>query len=203
MTIQDQYIETIRQTQETWADAVKSFTKDAQRTFEKASPLFSYVDPSKSIETLREAQETWADAVKSFTNDAQRAFEQPSPLFSYVDPSKSIDQVFDFWEKSLEAQRTVAKQLVGVSISAGEKVREQVESVSALVRQNADSVGQALREQADSVTAAFQSAAVSVSEQTYANLNKAELQDELGARDLPKTGNVDELRARLVADDLK
>ena len=33
MTIQDQYIETFRQTQETWADVVKSFTNDAQRTF--------------------------------------------------------------------------------------------------------------------------------------------------------------------------
>jgi len=155
------------------------------------------------IETFRQTQETWADAVKSFTNDAQRAFEQPSPVFSYVDPNKSIDQVFDFWEKSLEAQRTVAKQLVGASISAGEKVREQVESVSALVRQNADSVGQALREQADSVTATFKSAAAAVSEQTYQNLNKAELQEELGARNLSKTGTVDELRERLVADDLK
>ena len=155
------------------------------------------------IETFRQTQETWADAVKSFTNDAQRTFGQPSPLFSYVDPNKTIDQVFDFWEQSLEAQRTVAKQLVGASISAGEKVREQVESVSALVRQNADSVGQALREQAESVTATFQSAAAAVSEQTYHNLTKAELQEELGARDLPKTGNVDELRERLVADDLK
>ena len=155
------------------------------------------------IETFRQTQETWADAVKSFTNDAQRAFEQPSPVFSYVDPNKTIDQVFDFWEKSLEAQRTLAKQLVGASISAGEKVREQVESVSALVRQNADSVGQALREQADSVTAAFKSAAAAASEQTYQNLNKAELQEELGARNLPKNGTVDELRERLVADDLK
>jgi len=158
------------------------------------------------IETFRQTQETWADAVKSFTNDAQRAFEQPSPVFSYVDPNKTIDQVFDFWEKSLEAQRTVAKQLVGASISAGEKVREQVELVSALVRQNADSVGQALREQADSVTATFQSAADAVRDQaakSYDDLTKAELQDELGARNLPKTGNVDELRERLVADDLK
>ena len=38
---------------------------------------------------------------------------------------------------------------------------------------------------------------------TYDDLNKAELQEELGARNLPKTGNVDELRERLVADDLK
>ena len=117
------------------------------------------------IETFRQTQETWADVVKTFTDDAQRAFEQPAPVFSYVDPNKTIDQVFDFWGKSLEAQRTVTKQLVGASISAGEKVREQVESVSALVRQNADSMNQAFREQADSVTASFQSAADAVRDQ--------------------------------------
>ena len=78
--------------------------------------------------------------------------------------------------------------------------------MSALVRQNADSFGEALREQADAVTATLQSAAASVREQaakTYDDLNKAELQDELAARDLPKTGTVEELRERLVADDLK
>jgi len=158
------------------------------------------------IETFRQTQETWADVVKSFTTDAQWTFGQPSPLFTYLDPNKAIDQVFDFWEKSLEAQRTVAKQLVGATISAGEKVREQVESVSAVARQNADSFGQALREQADAVTESFQSAADAVREQaakTYDDLTKAELQDELGARNLPKTGNVDELRERLVADDVK
>jgi hypothetical protein len=165
----------------------------------------------KYIETFRQTQETWADVVKSFTNDTPWTFGQPSPLFSsYIDPTKAIDQAFDFWEKSLEAQRTIVKQLVGATISAGEKVREQVESVSALARQNADSFSQALREQADTVTSTLQSAADSVREQaadqaakTYDDLNKAELQDELGARNLPKTGNVDELRTRLVADDLK
>ncbi len=147
------------------------------------------------IETFRQTQETWADLAKSFTNDAQRTFGQPSPLFTFVDPNKTIDQVFDFWEKSLEAQRTVAKQLVGASISAGEKVREQAESVSA-----------AMRQQAETVTATLQSAADAVRVQaakSYDDLTKAELQDELGARDLPKTGNVDDLRERLVADDLK
>ena len=147
------------------------------------------------IETFRQTQETWAETVKSFTYDFQRTFGQPTKLFGYVDPNETIDQVFDFWEKSLEVQRDIAKQLVGASISAGEKVREQAESV-----------GAAMRRQADTVTSTLQSAADAVRVRTgklYDDLTKAELQDELGARDLPKTGNVDELRERLVADDLK
>ena len=158
------------------------------------------------IESFRQSQEAWADVVKSFTADSPWTFGQPSPLFSYLDPNKAIDQVFDFWEKSLESQRTVAKQLVSATISAGEKAREQFESASAVVRQNAETVGEALREQADSVTSTLQSAAASVRDQvakSYDDLTKAELQEELGARNLPKTGNVDELRERLVADDLK
>jgi len=147
------------------------------------------------IETFRQTQETWAETVKSFTNDVQRTFAQPTKFFSYVDPNETIDQVFDFWEKSLEVQRDLAKQLVGASISAGEKVREQAESV-----------GAAMRQQADTFTATLQSAADAVrvrAGKSYDDLTKAELQDELGARNLPKTGNVDELRERLVADDLK
>jgi hypothetical protein len=147
------------------------------------------------LETFRQTQETWADVMRSFTNDMQRTFGQPSKLFGYVDPNEAIDQVFDFWEKSLEVQRDWAKQFVGASIYAGEKVREQAESV-----------GTALREQADNVSATLQSAADAARAQaakSYDSLTKAELQEELGARDLPKTGTVDELRERLVADDKK
>ena len=147
------------------------------------------------IETFRQTQETWADVMQSYTTNVQRSFGQPSTLFGFFDPIETIDQVFDFWEKSLEVQRDVAKQLVGATISAGEKVREQAESVGAAVRQ-----------QADSVTANLESAAAAVRVQaakTYDDLTKAELQEELAARDLSKTGTVDELRERLVADDLK
>jgi len=147
------------------------------------------------IETFRQTQETWADVVKSFADDVQRTFGQPSTFFGAVDPNETIDQVFDFWEKSLEVQRDIAKKFVGATITAGEKVREQAESVGAAVRQ-----------QAETVTATLQSAADAArvrAAKTYDDLTKAELQEELGARDLPKTGNVDELRERLVADDLK
>ena len=144
------------------------------------------------FEIFRQTQETWADVVKSFTNDVQRSFGQRSSLFGFVDPNETIDQVFDFWEKNLELQRIVTKQLVGATISAGAKVGEQ-----------AKTVGEAVRQQADSVSATLQSAAARVkTAKTYDDLTKAELQEELAARDLSKSGTVDELRARLVADDL-
>ena len=39
-------------------------------------------------------------------------------------------------------------------------------------------------------------------EERYRDMTKAELSDELAKRELPRTGTVDELRARLVGDDL-
>jgi hypothetical protein len=37
----------------------------------------------------------------------------------------------------------------------------------------------------------------------YEHMTKVELSEELAARDLPKTGNVDELRDRLIENDLQ
>ena len=96
--------------------------------------------------------------------------------------------------------------LADVSNGDGAVCAEFLLSLGAAVRHQADTVGAALRNQADSVAATMQSAADAVRDQaakSYDDLTKAELQDELGSRDLPKTGNVDELRERLVADDLK
>jgi len=151
------------------------------------------------LDSFRQTQENWAGVVEYFTKDLQRTFEQPFNPFAVVDPNETIDQIFDFWGKSLEVQRDVVKQLVGTSLAATEKVREQVESAGAAAREQADSVNDALRKQATATTEAFREQTA----KTYDALTKDELQDELAARNLPKTGNVDELRERLVADDLK
>jgi len=162
------------------------------------------------LDSFRQTQETWAGVVEYFTKDLQRTFEQPFNPFAVIDPNETIDQIFDFWEKSLEVQRDVVKQMVSTTLAATEKVREQVETASAAVREQVEHAGVAAREQADSVNEALRKQATATTDafreqtaKTYDALTKAELQDELASRDLPKTGNVDELRERLVADDLK
>ena len=160
--------------------------------------------------TVKQTQDAWVGIVESLTGNLQSfgtvpGFGKQSP-FAVVDPNEAIDQVFDFWEKTLEAQREVAKQLVGVTVAAGERVRTQAEQLGSVVREQAETVTSAAFEQAQAVRE--QAAAVRKAERAevaaqYEDLTKAELQDELASRELPKTGNVDELRARLVADDLK
>lgn len=178
------------------------------------------------IGTVRQTQQAWTGIVESLTENLQ-SFGKQSP-FPTVDPTEAIDQVFDFWEKTLETQREVAKQLVGATVAAGERVRTQAEEFGSVVREQAEQVTGAVREQAEQVTGAAREQAKAAREQAeaaekaeraqaaaarraereqvkarYEDLTKVELQDQLDGRDLPKTGNVDELRARLVADDLK
>ena len=171
--------------------------------------------------TVRQAQETMASMMESFASNTQKAFGQPVGPFGTADPTAGIDQVFDFLGKTLEVQRDFAKKLAGVTASVGETVREQATSVGEAVREQATSAGELVREQAisagelarehtDSVQRAAQEqadtlkrAAQERAAKKYEQLTKVELADELDRRDLPKTGNVDELRARLIEDDRK
>jgi hypothetical protein len=147
-------------------------------------------------DTVRQAQQSWSGVVQSAADNVQKAFAQPTP-FTTIDPSEAIDQVFDFWEKTLEVQRDFAKQLAGASIAVGERVRAQAETVREGVREQAESTKRVVREQAESSREAAHEQAA----QKYEQMTKAELQEELASRDLSKTGNVDELRERLIADD--
>lgn len=140
------------------------------------------------INTVRQARETGTDVFESFTKDLQKAFGQPGSSLGFMDANAFVDQVFDFWEKTLEVQRDFAKKFVSVTSEVSETFRGQIESVGETVRDQVESTKQAVREQAD---------------KKYDELTKVELQDLLASRDLPKTGNVDELRERLVEDDQK
>ena len=148
--------------------------------------------------SIRQTQEAWAEVVESLTGNLQ-TFAKPENPFAIVDPVEAVDQVFDFWEKTLEAQREVATQLIRASVAAGEKLRTQAESVGSAVREQTETAVRAVREQTET---AREAARDEVSER-YETLTKVELQDELASRGLPKSGNVDELRARLLEDDVK
>ena len=112
--------------------------------------------------------------------------------------------------------------------SAGEVVRERADSVGGLVRGKADTIEQAAREQsvkaakasrkqAEQAERADQERAQEARElerersrqahqrarERYQGMTKAELSDLLAKRDLPKSGNVDELVERLLESDNK
>lgn len=150
------------------------------------------------VSTVRQAQDTWANVVEAVTDNMPKALPHSASPFG-IDPNAAIDQLFDFWEKTLEVQREFAKQLAGVTVSVGERVRTQAESVAAAVHEQGELTKRAVREQAESA----QDAARERAAKKYEELTKAELQEQLASRDLPRTGNVEELRQRLIEDDQK
>ena len=151
----------------------------------------------QSANTVRQTQTTWTGIVESLT-DTTKAFRFNAPVQT-VDPSDAIDQIFDFWAKTLEAEREVFKQIADASVAVTEQFRSQAEKVGSAVREQADTAQHAVREQADSLQRKERDQVIS----KYEDLTKPELQDELASRDLPKAGSAAELRNRLVADALK
>jgi hypothetical protein len=81
-------------------------------------------------ENLRQAQEAWVKAVESWTSSVQNAFSQTSgdSQLQAVDPNTFIDQYFDLAQKTLDAQREVAKNMAKASQSMGQALRKQAES---------------------------------------------------------------------------
>jgi hypothetical protein len=150
------------------------------------------------ISAFRQAQEAWAGAVASLTEDVQSLAKSATPTGT-IDPSAAIDQVFDFWSTTLESQRLILKQIVGASVTASERVREGVQQAGSAAREQSETAKDEARKQAQAAKRAERQRVVA----KYKDMNKTELQDELSARNLAKTGTVDELRERLVAEDLK
>jgi hypothetical protein len=166
--------------------------------------------------TLRQTQDAWISAAESWTQNLQRFAPQTLVApFGVGDATAVIDQFFDFTERLLDVNREYAKNLAGAVTAFGGAVRQHVDSVGEVVRGQAQATTdiakeqveraeQEEREQARQAKRAEQEQARQAKQaarERYEGWTKAELAEELGNRDLPKTGTVDELRERLVEAD--
>jgi hypothetical protein len=81
-------------------------------------------------ENLQKTQEAWVKAVEAWTSGVQNAFSQTAGegAFGSVDPNAFIDQYFDLAQKTLDAQREVAKNMAKATQSVGQNLRKQAES---------------------------------------------------------------------------
>ena len=139
-----------------------------------------------------------------------------------------VERYFEFVQRNVDISRDLTikwAETVGTvsgvarerAESVGGLVREQAETARGFVHEQADKAEQAAHEQAEKAEQAKQELAREArraereqarkahekARQRYEGLTKAELSDLLGQRDLPKTGNVDELVERLVEADSK
>ena len=164
--------------------------------------------------------DVWTEGARTVTG---RLFGLPQ-----VDLVPAVERYFDLVQRTVDINRRLAVRWAEAAGTLSGVVREKAESAGDVVREKAEAAGDIAREQAENAERAAreQAAKAEQAEQElarqarqaereharqaharararYEGLTKAELSDLLAKRDLPKTGNIDELIERLVEADSK
>lgn len=176
---------------------------------------------SRASGVAERAADRWEKGTKELA-------ERLPVLVPRVNLVPAVERYFDFVQWVVDMNRGIAvrgARAVGAvsgaarnqAESAGEAVRERAEAASGAVRERAESFERAAEEQAAKAERAREERAREArrierqeakqahekARARYEGMTKAELSDLLAQRDLPKSGNVDELVERLVEADGK
>ena len=168
------------------------------------------------------------DKTADFWTQGARTLTNWIPGLPHIDLIPAVERYFDLVQRTVGINRHLTVEWVEVAGTLSGMVREQAESAGNLVREQAESAGDIVREKAESAerTAREQAGkaeqagkelarearkaereqarqAHDAARERYEGRTKAELSDLLAERELPKSGNVDELVERLVEADSK
>ena len=138
-------------------------------------------------------------------------------LLPQVDLVPAVERYFDFVQRAVTVNRSIAVEWAQAVSALSGAARERAASASEAVRERAESFERAASEQAEKAEKAQEELAREArrierqnareahekARARYQGMTKAELSDLLARRDLPKTGNVDDLVERLVEADGK
>jgi glutamine synthetase type III len=156
----------------------------------------------------RTAVEKTADL---WTQRARTLAERFSGL-PQIDLVPAVERYFDFVQHTVELNRDLAVKWAQAASALPSVVREQAESAGKIAADKAATAEQAAHEHAERATHELAREARKIereqarkaqamARQRYEGLTKAELSDLLAERDLPKSGNTDQLIDRLVEAD--
>ena len=167
-----------------------------------------------------QAREATEKSVEAFRNGAKSFTEQLDAVkLPTVDLTKSVTRYFEYVQKAVDLNRDLTTTWAEMVTSLAGSVREQAEKVGHVVEEQtgnisdltvkqAEKAEQAAKDQADTVEQAkraqvdeIEEANAAAAREPYDGLTKAELGDLLTERGLPRTGNLDDLIARLVSAD--
>ena len=165
---------------------------------------------SQSASTAEKIADFW-------TQGSQRLSDYMLPGLPQVDLVPVVERYFEFVQRTVDISRDLTLKWAEAAGTLSGAVREQAESVGGLVRGQAESARDFMHEQAGQAQQAEKELAREARQaereqarhardkarERYEGLTKAELSDRLDQRNLPKTGNVDELVERLVEADSK
>jgi SAP domain len=149
------------------------------------------------------------DKTTRFWTQGARTLTGWLPGLPQADLIPAVERYFDFVQRTVDINRRLTVKWAEAVGTLSAVARDQAESAGAVVRERAESVGQAARDQAEKAEQELAREARKAereqarrahdkARQRYEGMTKAELSDLLAERDLPKSGNVDELIERLV-----
>ena len=165
------------------------------------------------------------DKTADFWTRSARTVADGLPGLPQIDLVPAVESYFDLVQRTVDLNRRLAVRWAEAAGALSGVVRDKAESAGDVVREKAEAAGNVAREQAE--RAAHEQAAKAEhaekelarqarhadreqarqahdrARQRYEGLTKAELSDLLAKRELPKTGNIDELIERLVEADSK
>jgi hypothetical protein len=165
---------------------------------------------SQPAGTVEKIADVWAQGTQKLT-------DRMIPGVPQVDLVPLVERYFELVQRTVDISRDLTIRWAEAAGTLSGTLREQAESARDYVHEQAGQAEKAAREQADQAEQARQELAREArkaereqarrahdqARERYEGLTKAELSDQLGQRDLPKTGNVDELVERLVEADSK
>jgi hypothetical protein len=173
---------------------------------------------SQSASTVEKIADFWMQGSRKLTDRMPAGLPQ-------VDLVPVVERYFEFVQRTVDISHDLTLKWAEAAGMLSGAVREQADSVGGLVREQAGSARDFVHEQAGKAEQAAREQAEQAEQELarearkaeraqarhahemarvrYEGLTKAELSDLLGQRDLPKTGNVDELVERLVEADSK
>jgi hypothetical protein len=168
------------------------------------------------------------DKAADFWTQGARTLTDWLPGLPQIDLIPAVERYFDFVQRTVDINRRLTVQWAEAAGTLSGMVREQAESAGNLVREQAESSGDIVREKAESAerTAREQADKAEQAEKElarearateraqarqahgaargrYEGRTKGELGDLLAERELPRSGNIDELIERLVEADSK
>ncbi len=151
---------------------------------------------SQSASTVEKIADFWTQGSQKLTDYMPAALPQ-------VDLVPIVERYFEFVQRTVDISRDLTIKWAESAGMLSGAVREQAESVGGLVREQAEQAEKELTREARKAEREQGRHDHDKARERYEGLTKAELSDQLGQRDLPKTGNVDELVERLVEADSK
>jgi hypothetical protein len=164
---------------------------------------------------VRQAQAAWSEVADGWYQPTKALLQSvPTSGYGFLNPTQAFAQASRLGQRLAEVNLEYAQDLAGAVrkhlTGLASVLKDEIATTAQVTTDRVEKFEEAAADQADEIERAERAAvrharkaAREAAAERYQEMTKVELSEELGARDLPKSGNVDELRDRLIEADLQ